>query len=49
MFADTMDNFNECEMASVMTSTVPLNPPMLWLVALPFMRYRPTVLAFIYA
>lgn len=33
----------------VMTSMVPLNPPMLWLVALPFMRHRPTVLAFIYA
>lgn len=31
---------------SVMTSMVPLNPPMLWLVASPFMRHRPIVLAF---
>ena len=34
---------------SVMTSTEPLIPPMPWLVALPFMRHRPIVLAFIYA
>lgn len=34
---------------SVMNSTVPLIPPILWLVALPFMRHRPIVLAFIYA
>lgn len=26
-----------------------LMPPMLWLVALPFMRHRPTLLPFIYA
>ena len=30
----------------VMNSTVPLIPPILWLVALSFMRHRPTVLAF---
>lgn len=30
----------------VMTSMVPLNPPMPWLVALSFMRHRPIVLAF---
>lgn len=30
----------------VMTSTEPLIPPMPWLVASPFMRHRPTVLAF---
>ena len=34
---------------SVMNSTEPLIPPMLWSMALPFMRHRPTVLAFIYA
>ena len=34
---------------SVMNSTVPLIPPILWLVELSFMRHRPTVLAFIYA
>lgn len=33
----------------VMTSTEPLIPPILWSMALPFMRHRPTVLAFIYA
>lgn len=30
----------------VMTSTEPLNPPILWSMASPFMRHRPTVLAF---
>lgn len=39
--------FERCP--SVMTSTEPLIPPILWLVALSFMRHRPTVLAFIYA
>lgn len=34
---------------SVMTSTVPLIPSILWSMASPFMRHRPTVLAFIYA
>ena len=33
----------------VMTSTVPLIPSILWSMASPFMRHRPTVLAFIYA
>lgn len=31
---------------SVMNSTVPLIPPILWSMASPFMRHRPTVLAF---
>lgn len=34
---------------SVMNSTVPLIPPILWSMASPFMRHRPIVLAFIYA
>lgn len=34
---------------TVMTSTVPLIPSILWSMASPFMRHRPTVLAFIYA
>lgn len=49
MFADTMDSFNVCEMAVCHDLYRAPDPPMLWSMALPFMRHRPTVLAFIYA
>lgn len=46
MFADTMDSFNECEMAACHDLHRAPDTPMPWLVASPFMRHRPTVLAF---
>lgn len=49
MFADTVDSFNVCEMAACHDLHRAPDTPILWSMALPFMRHRPTVLAFIYA
>lgn len=49
MFADNLGIYNVCETAACHDLHGAPEPPMLWLVALPFMRHRPTLLAFIYA
>lgn len=49
MFADTMDSFNECEMAACHELHSAPDTPYTLAGGSPFMRHRPTVLAFIYA